>query len=159
MPDGVSLVFKGEKELKKKLNSLRKRDARAAVSAGLRAGAQIFKRGLKKNMPKTVEGISKENLKIINKSIKSTKVKAKPRGANAKVRGIWIGVSANVFVKHNDKRLHAVSLAKNIEFGTDTSPAQPFFRRSFEQTGAQALAAFRIKAGQTIDKRAAKGVK
>ena len=69
MPDGAKLVVKGVKELQAKFTRMRKRDVRSAVGAGLRGGGQIFKSALKKGMPKKVEGISKDNLKVINKAI------------------------------------------------------------------------------------------
>ena len=96
--DAAKMVVTGGEALTKKLTSLRKRDTRAAVNSGLTKGSAVFRKALKANIPKQVDGVSETNLKLLKRAIKSTKTKAKPRGANAVVRGRWTGIAANVFL-------------------------------------------------------------
>lgn len=166
MPDGAKLVVKGDKELRAKFKKMRRRDVRSAISFGLRGAGGVFKSALKKGMPKKVDGISKDNLKILKGAIRVSKVKAKPRGINAQVRGVWIGISTNVMITYgidddekfigDDVKIPAVSLAKQIEFGSQFINAQPWFRKTFEQQKTMAVHKFSSRVSQKIVTQAKK---
>ena len=160
MADALKLKVKGDKKIKKQLKRLRKRGVSAAVKGGLNKGGKVFEQGLKKDIPKQVDGIDKTTLRRVRVAVKSGKIKAKPRGARAVVRGKWIGIPANVMINikkdeqldriHDAEELPAVFIAKQIEFGSDTTNATPWFRPSFEKNKAGALQAFNAEARRII---------
>jgi HK97 gp10 family phage protein len=126
----MKVTIRGDRELIKKLGTLRKTQAKKAIRKGSRAGSKIIQAAAKQNVPVKSGALKKE-----------IKVRALKRSRR------WTGTLVNTRVAEGPTYYGGF-----VEYGTKRMKARHFLTDAVESTKAQAGQAFIDGIASEIDK-------